>query len=229
MVCVYYYFVMKASIVHHKISVQKTAHCFTLGEANEQTKQFWLVCHGYGQLASTFIKDFEVISNSDTFILAPEGFSRFYWNKFTGPVVASWMTRQDRLDEIDDYSHFLSALLEQFLPVLPRDVQINLLGFSQGTATICRWMMKTFPHFDNLLLWGGLLPEDIDYRSHTEYLHGRSITFVYGKEDLFLPSERVIAHAAFAKEQGIDLRTVTFEGKHEIPGSVLRELAMKFS
>jgi hypothetical protein len=61
-----------------------------------------LVTHGYGQLAKTFIRRFEPIMDAQTLVVAPEGLSRFYWGGFDGPVVASWMTREDRLDEIAD-------------------------------------------------------------------------------------------------------------------------------
>ena len=41
------------------IQVTKTARYFTLGELNEKTLEVWFVLHGYAQLASDFIKDFD--------------------------------------------------------------------------------------------------------------------------------------------------------------------------
>ena len=76
----------------HSISVPKTAHYCTLGEPGPHIKYFWICCHGYGQLAKRFIRKFERIHQEDTLVVAPEGFSRFYWKDFTGDVVATHMS-----------------------------------------------------------------------------------------------------------------------------------------
>jgi len=46
------------------------------------------------------------------------------------------MTREDRLHEIDDYVHYLDALHTK---IVPQGATVTALGFSQGTATVCRW------------------------------------------------------------------------------------------
>jgi hypothetical protein len=43
-------------------------------------------------------------------IIAPEGLSRFYRKGFSGDVVASWMTKDDRLDDMEDYVRYLNDL-----------------------------------------------------------------------------------------------------------------------
>ena len=40
----------------HYIKVENTAHYVSLGELNRGTKEIWIVCHGYGQLAKFFIR-----------------------------------------------------------------------------------------------------------------------------------------------------------------------------
>ncbi len=208
----------------HSISVRKTAHYYTLGQPGPQVQYCWIACHGYGQLAKSFVHKFTEVSREDTLVLAPEGFSRFYWKGFSGDVGASWMTREDRLDEIADYVRYLQTLYDHFIPQLAPDVRIILFGFSQGCATHCRWIMQQFPRFDHLVLWAGLLPEDLNYQPHTDYFASKKLHFVYGTKDPFLTEERLQAHRQLIEEQQLNFRVDIFEGKHVVDRAVLRRL-----
>ena len=208
----------------HKLKVQKTAHYYTLGEANENTKYFWIVCHGYGQLAASFIQSFKSIEATDSFILAPEGLSHFYWKNFTDAAVASWMTRHNRLEEIEDYSNYIKTLYEQYRASMPSDVKVILMGFSQGCATQCRWMMRELPNFEALILWGGLLPEDLLYSTHKDYFSTKKILFVYGEKDPLLNAEHLQWHKTFAQKQALKMETYCFDGKHEVDRSFLQKI-----
>ncbi len=206
---------------NHTITIPRTAHYSTLGEAGPQTKYCIIACHGYGQLASDFIRYFELLAAEDTFILAPEGLSRFYWGGFTGNVVASWMTRGGRLHEIADYTNYLSTLYSQYIPRMADDVQILLMGFSQGCATQMRWIMRAFPEFHQLLLWAGTIPEDLDYRPHLEYFSTKKLHFIYGTEDQFITPERVEEQRALMQQHGLSFKEHTFEGRHVVDSEVL--------
>lgn len=206
----------------HHIKFERTAHYYTLGEINEQTQQFWIVCHGYGQLASRIIKKFDQFPNA--FVLAPEGFSRFYWDEKESIVGASWMTRKDRLTEIEDYCNYINQLYNTYKSQLPANVQINILGFSQGGATVARWMERMQPNFDNIILWGAGFPPDLDYKPLHSYLEDKKIWIVQGKTDHYLTEKRLKQHEEFTKAQGLDYQTVWFDGGHEIDREVLNSL-----
>ncbi|MCP4442443.1 MAG: phospholipase [Aureispira sp.] len=206
----------------HHIKFERTAHYYTLGEPNKEAKQFWLVCHGYGQLASRIIKKFNQLPNA--FILAPEGFSRFYWSEKDSLVGASWMTRKDRLSEIEDYCNYISQLYNSYKEQLADDVQINILGFSQGGATVVRWMERMQPDFDNLILWGAGFPPDLEYKPLHNYLENKKLWVVQGKTDHYLTEERLAKHEQFMKSQGLDCEEVWFDGGHEIDRAILNDL-----
>src|SRR5206468_3354730 len=72
---------------------------------------------------------------------------------------ASWMTREDRLHEIDDYVRYLDAVHAQ---VASGKARVTALGFSQGTATACRWAAFGSARIDRLIVWGGEVPPDLD-------------------------------------------------------------------
>ena len=94
----------------HEIEITKTARYFTLGELNENTKTVWFVLHGYAQTAEDFLESLKPLQQENTFIIAPEGLSRFYWRDFSNNPVASWMTKTDREVDIDDNMKYLSKL-----------------------------------------------------------------------------------------------------------------------
>ena len=175
----------------HKKKIEKTGHYYTLGQPGQHIKRLWMVCHGYGQLASHFIQKFDGLDTGEDFILAPEGLHRFYWNGFSKKVVASWMTKEDRLDEIADYSHWLQSLYDWYVPKMGSELEIILLGFSQGCATQFRWIYRNQPQFHKLVLWAGLPPEDLDYKVIDGYLEHKEFHLIYGTEDQFLKVEQI--------------------------------------
>jgi len=121
------------------IETKKTARYYTLGALSEKTRTVWFVCHGYGQLANYFLRNFKSLENEKTFIISPEGFHRYYLNGFSGRVGASWMTKEDRLNDIADYVAYLDQLYHKvFSSVNRNNLKVNLLGFSQGGATATR-------------------------------------------------------------------------------------------
>src|SRR5438445_10499652 len=140
----------------HFFSTPRTARCFTLGSPQGAT-DVWFVCHGYGQLASRFLERFRALESERRCIVAPEGLSRFYLteNPSERRVGASWMTREDRVHEIDDYVRFLDALHAQ---VVPGNERVNALGFSKGTPTECRCAGFCAARISRRTFWTGNVP-----------------------------------------------------------------------
>ncbi|MBL7882913.1 MAG: phospholipase [Bacteroidia bacterium] len=210
------------------IVVPKTARYFILGESTEQTKQVWIVCHGYAQLASYFIKNFEPLNDGKTLIVAPEGLHRFYWQGFSGRVVASWMTKEDRLEDIKDYCNFLDLVYQDVLDLFKdKQVKINVFGFSQGSATVLRWLTIKKPTIHHLFLWGGTFPSDINFEMEKTYFNTFKMYFVMGTNDEYITPAEVEEQEAILRKNEVSFESVRFDGKHEIPSSVLMELAKK--
>jgi len=88
---------------------RRTARCAVRGPADPAAaREFWLVFHGYGQLAAEFLEGFAALDDGSRLIVAPEALSRFYDARSAlerhadATVGASWMTREDGLGEIED-------------------------------------------------------------------------------------------------------------------------------
>lgn len=209
---------------HHKLKVERTAHYHTLGEANVNTRRLIIACHGQGQRSQFFIRRFDVLDDGETLVIAPEALSKYYLNGFGGKVGASWMTSEDRLDEIADYANYLQQLLDHYLPLLNEDVTITLLGFSQGGATIFRWAMEKFPAVDRFILFGSMIPEDLDYRPYLDYFNSKKLVWIYGTSDQFLTQERLEFNRSVFEKNNLNFEEITFDGKHEVKREVLKAL-----
>jgi hypothetical protein len=64
---------------HHQIKIEKTVHYYTHDTISPYVKYFWIVAHGYGQLASSLLRKFQHLDEAH-FVVAPESLSNFYWD-----------------------------------------------------------------------------------------------------------------------------------------------------
>lgn len=210
----------------HHLSVPRTARSFVLGEAGPAVREVWFVLHGYGQLAARFLKAFSALDDGARLVVAPEGLSRFYLDPAgRDKVGASWMTREDRLNEIADYVRYLDAVYADVFASLDRArVRVHVLGFSQGTATACRWVALGAVRADRLVLWGGEVPPDLDLAAGRERLAPLDLVLVAGSRDEFITPKVLARDEERLRSAGIPYRVIRFEGGHEIDGGVLRQL-----
>ncbi len=211
------------------IEFQFKARYYKEGTITPSTKQVWIVIHGYGQLAQFFIRKFKKLTGHEICIIAPEGLSRFYLSEFTeqgradNKVGATWMTRENRLTDIDNYVNYLDRIYHSELVNYP-DVPVTLLGFSQGCATVCRWASQGNVKFARLILWAGLFPPDMDFEAGHKVLASKKTYMVVGDKDQFVTPERIKEFDELAGKLGIQPEKIVFDGKHEINDEVLQLL-----
>ena len=204
-------------ISHHKLVVNRTAHYSTFGSLSKETESIWIVAHGYGQLAKNMVERFDRLDPSKHFVIAVEGLNRFYWHSNNKPA-ACWMTSEDRYDEIEDFVGFLNSIYARYCRHVDYDkVKINLFGFSQGCATLWRWIHAVQPHFHRMINWAGWIPEDLSYHHMTAYLKEKHLSLHYGDSDHFITSESVKNITEVIDKNNLEVSISTFEGGHVIP------------
>lgn len=214
----------------HHLKVQRTARYFTYGNLSESTEQVWFALHGYAMLAKQLVKRFHVLDPEKHFVIAPEGLSRFYWNGFNGKPVASWMTSEDRLNEIDDYIVYLDQLYTTVMKnISTKNTIVNALGFSQGTATCARWLAAQNSTVDNMIFWAGPLPNDVDWENALPIFNQSNVIFVLGDEDQFITKEHQKSHEEKLDKLGLKYASLSFEGKHEVDENLLSTIAQDIS
>lgn len=209
----------------HELRVQRSARYYTLGEPGAATRELWVACHGYGQLAARFARPLEAVAGAGRVIAVPEGLSRFYVDvEQRAKVGASWMTSEHRLAEIADYVAYLDAVVDAVAGARAASLPIMAIGFSQGASTVSRWAVMGRHRVARLILWGGELPPDLDLAAAAARLAGVTVELVRGTSDQLITAKVVAGLVKRLDGAGIAHRVVEFDGGHEMSEKVLREL-----
>lgn len=210
--------------VAHHLVVNRTARYFTLGEV-ESASEVWFVLHGYSMLAASFLRWFEPAARPGRLLVAPEGLSRAYFEeRGARRVGASWMTKEDREAEIEDYLGYLETLAVRVLAGVPGAPRVEVHGFSQGTATACRWIALGRQAASRLMLWAGLVPPDLPLDRHGGALRRAGLTLAIGNRDKYLSPEDFDRELARLAAAGLVPTVHRFEGGHRVDASTLAAL-----
>ncbi len=213
---------------HKFISVTKRARYFQIGEANLSTKKVWIVCHGYGMLSEFFIKKFEILDDGSTLIIAPEALNRFYINENFSRVGASWITKLEKENDIIENNNYIESLYQNIVDEVGHsDFSLNVLGFSQGSSTACRWIFSSNVKINNLIIWAGDIPRDILTENNRSKWDSLKTFLVMGKKDSLITSELSLKFQNDISEYKLNFNLVEYDGDHRIFPKVLKEVSEK--
>lgn len=207
----------------HQVSLTLQAPVYTLNELSEETDRVWVVFHGYGQLARFFIKKFEGLDAGKNFIIAPQGLSKYYLTGFHGKVGASWMTKEDRLTDIENQYAYLDQVLKSFPEIEGKS--IVYFGFSQGVSTMFRYAVHAKRPFRNMIIWAGSIPPELT-RSNFSFLSGaEKVRYFTGNRDPFF-KEGMKEEQRAAVESAMGIRPVitVFDGEHKVIPEIVKGL-----
>lgn len=210
------------------LRVQRTARVVLLGVPGPGVRELWICCHGYSQLAPDFARDLSALAAPDRLVVVPEALNRYYRDDRGGvhgpdhPVGATWMTREERQHEIDDYCAYLDDVYQHFAPRLADLEAVSALGFSQGSQTVARWVARTAHRVDHVILWGAGLPQEIV--PAPGMLGGARLTLVAGESDSFAAGgiDELAGELAAA---GVACRVERFGGGHRLDDRTLLRIA----
>jgi predicted esterase len=200
----------------------KTARYSTYGELTASTKYFWFALHGSKMLCEQMLYKFKDFDPKEHFVVAPEGLNRFYEKDFGGPVVASWMTKRDRLHEIKDNGNYLSGLYQHFLAQLPQVCKKTIMAFSQGGTIAFRWLHQKKVEVDNVIPYACWIPEDIDLTASKTDLNASQLLFTYGKEDQFLTEKYIAMVGDVINKSNVKMTFSPYTGDHRISKEQLK-------
>ena len=210
------------------IKVSKTARYSTFGELSQHTKFFWFVLHGSNMTCEQMLFKFSEFDPRTHLIIAPEGLNRTYLEGFGGDAVASWMTKRDRLSEIEDFSVYLSTLYKDYSSRLPTKTIKIVLGFSQGGTTAYRWLHDKQEKVDCLIAYSCWIPEDINLTESQTDLASINKVYTYGTEDQFLTPKRIEALEQVIKDNKLAIQVEPYKGLHRIEKSQLAAIFKKY-
>ena len=204
----------------HHITVPRTARYHTLGDAGS-ARAVWIVLHGYGQLARYFLRKFEGLGK-DLLVVAPEGLSRYYLDDAHSRVGATWMTREDRANEIEDQVTYLDALAVELLRTTG-EVPLNVLGFSQGVATASRWSLQGRTTINRLVLWAGGVPLE-PTPEQLQPWNRMDLHLVLGTQDEYAGDKEFQQQIDRLNRAKVQYQAHRFHGGHELEKVLLAKL-----
>lgn len=214
------------NIIENKIYTTKSAYYYSIGLPTNKIKNIWFVFHGYGELAKDFIKNFEILKKDENLIIAPQALNKFYLRGFSGKIGSTWMTKENRESEIEDYVNLIENIYNEISKKIELSkIKMNVLGFSQGGHTASRWLGKNPHPINRLILWGSSLPRDINYNFRPSYWNDLNIKLVIGNEDRFITKEKLDEELIFLKSQKINYELISYEGIHKIDEKILKNIS----
>lgn len=208
-------------------SVQKVTFSYSgryYLEGDTAGEDIWFIFHGQGQLPQYFKDKFRSLHKHGRLLVFPEGLNRYYLAGFYGRVGAGWMTKEDRLTDIENYLIYLNQIHNQVLKG-NTSRKITILGFSQGAATASRWIANGLVNCKHLILWAGILPPDMDLDTSSDIFSKLRITTVYGTEDPYVTDERISEQMRLLTALRGGTNVITFNGGHDIDPDTLARLS----
>lgn len=206
------------------INFEHSAPYYKINSYTAKTKRVWLVFHGYGQLSKFFGRKFEQLDRDENYFILPQGLHKYYLDGFYGRVGASWMTKEDRLTDIQNqYSYLDQVIANEAIDF--EQVEFIYFGFSQGVATMFRYAAHSQIPFDQLIIWAGTVPPELDAVDFSFVSGSEKIKYFTGTNDPFYKEgmeeeQRAKVNNLFEK----DPEVVWFEGKHEVIPDLLQTI-----
>lgn len=206
-----------------EVSYQTTNTYYTLNDFTQKTKNVWVVFHGIGYLSRYFLKYFRHLNQEENYIIAPQAPSKYYLNGKYEHVGASWATRENTEQEIQNVLTYLDELYET--EGLENAKNLILFGYSQGVSIVTRWVARHKINCSKLILNSGRLPKELKPRDFT-FLENTEVSFVYGTEDPFVNKEFLESEEKRIRELfPQNLKFIPFDGGHEVNKEVIINIA----
>lgn len=165
--------------------------------------------HGYGEEAAILFEALAQIPGAGSWLLVSvQALHRFYTRDQR--IVASWMTRQDREEEIADNLEYVGRVLQQVRDEHRTRAPLVFSGFSQGGAMAYRAAARYAA--DGLIVLGSDVPPDVAASRDAALppvLIGR------GVKDEWYTEAKMAADVAALRGKDAAMTTCVFEGGHE--------------
>jgi predicted esterase len=215
-----------SQIREHSVAVRRRARYYTSGTVGKETREIWIVLHGYGQLARYFLRNFSPLFSHERAFLAPEGLSRFYLGDDYSRVGASWLTKEGRELELADQAEYFETILQACLPDdLPNGCRVVVFGFSQGATAAWRLAAQSVRQASDLILWAGLPPQTDDGAAAKSIpVPANRLWVALAPDDPYITQERTLAMEASLARLTITAQTHPYAGGHRIPSEALLSL-----
>ncbi len=166
--------------------------------------------HGYAESADAHMAQLTRLDPAHQWLrVSVQGLHRFYARG--DRVVASWMTREDRLEAIADNVAYVGAVRSAVERDYPAEARAVVAGFSQGAAQAYRTALSWPGACRGVIALGGDVPPDVAPAAGLlpPVLVGR------GSRDEWYTAEKLEADLQVLRAAGVDVTVCEFDGGHE--------------
>lgn len=213
----------KLNTAEKEISYVSTNTYSTLNILSKKTKNVWFVCHGIGFLSKYFIKYFDELNREDNYIIAPQAQSKYYLKENFRHVGASWLTKENTQKETENVIHYFDAIFKS--EQLPEDINLILVGYSQGVSVAMRYLAFSKINCSQLVLLSGGIPKELKFDDFKFLKENTKVTMVYGTSDEYLNKERIRYEEKRVYELfGNRVNIIPFDGVHEVKKDLIKDL-----
>jgi len=198
----------------------------TLNTIGSKTKNIWLVFHGMGYLSRYFINSFKDLDAAENFVIAPQAPSKYYQGENFKHVGASWLTRENTVEDTKSVLSYVDAVWEVEKP--SPHYRFIVLGYSQGVSIATRWLASRKIQCDELVLHSGGIPKELESKDFDYLNKNASVTYLYGDKDQYVTEARKAEQVLKGKQLfGNQLEVTVFNGIHEVYIPFLQQISQK--
>ncbi len=211
-------------VLEKQVSYPATNSYSTLNTLSEKTRNVWVVFHGMGYLSKYFIKYFSELNSEENFIIAPQAPSKYYQDKNFKHVGASWLTRENTVQETQNVLAFVDAVFKE--EVTGKVPKLIVLGYSQGVSIAMRWVASRKIDCNHLILHSGGIPNELKPEDFLFLKDSTRVTYLYGDNDPYITEARKTEeHLKGTKIFKNHLEIEVFKGAHEVNKSFLLKIS----
>ncbi|PRP66888.1 alpha/beta hydrolase [Nonlabens agnitus] len=156
----------------------------------KSTKNIWICFHGLGYLSRYFKKYFKDLDPETNAVIVLQAPSKFYLDKKFKHVGASWLTRVDTVQEMDNNLHYIDEVIKN--EKLVGDPRLILMGYSQGVSIATRFLKHYAQPIKALIMHSGSIPDELNEQDGKLFkAMADRIIHIVGTQDEYLTEERI--------------------------------------
>jgi predicted esterase len=170
--------------------------------------------HGYAQTGEAILAELARVPGASRWAaVAPDALHAFYDRRGT-EVLRNWMTRDLRLEAIEDNLRFVRGVLDRARARFGWRLPVAMLGFSQGVAMAWRAAVRGGHECAALVALAGDVPPEL-LELPREHPFPTRVLLATGERDEWYTPERLAADVDALAARGVAAERLVFDGGHE--------------
>jgi predicted esterase len=186
--------------------------CLTVPPAAPGPAPVLVGFHGYAENAEIQMERLRAIPESHRWLIVSiQALHRFYQRR-TGLVVASWMTRQDRETAIADNLAYVNKCIDVVAAEWPTLPTIVFAGFSQGVGMAFRAAVHLTHGAAGVIAGGGDIPPEI---APADLSRVSAALIARGTSDGFYTAKQFDQDEQRLRRSSVSVNALRFDGGHQ--------------